>query len=187
MIYVFAGKTASGKTFLSEIIAKKLNLVNNIGYTTRPMRVGEIHGVHNFFVTNEEIEAMGNDIICKRVYHTAHGDWIYGMSLKSLQTNVDYVMILDPSGARELKELMGCQAKIIYIDVPYDVRYERAYSRESKTKDPEIERRFAADEQDFVGFEKDADVIIENIDKEKALKAIENFISQISWCEWCAK
>lgn len=176
MIYIFTGKSASGKTVLAEMIAKELNFENNIGFTTRPKRVGEVEGVHNYFVTNEQLEALGDDIICKKSYYPANGEvWTYGMSAKSFNKNRNYVITLDPEGAKELA-FKFINSRIIYIDVPDDIRRERAYVRENKSYDAEIERRFTADEIDFRAFEQYADLIVLNINIQDALDEIIRFI-----------
>jgi guanylate kinase len=176
MIFIFTGKSASGKTVLADMVAKEVSLENNIGFTTRPKRVGEIHGVHNFFVTEEELNAM--DIICKKTYYPANGEvWTYGMSANSFNKNKNYAVILDPKGALELY-LRFVNSRIIYIDVPDDIRRERAYGRENKELDPEIERRFKADAIDFEGFEDRADLVVLNINIQKAFDEIIQFVEE---------
>ena len=99
MIFIFTGETSSGKTTLKHLICESMKLNINIGYTTRPMRIGEVDGVDYNFVTNEQMKALGDDIICKRTYNTAYGDWTYGTRLSEINDGKNYGLILDALGA----------------------------------------------------------------------------------------
>lgn len=174
MIYIISGQTASGKTSLGIELTERLKLQRLISHTTRPMRSGETNGVEYHFITDEQL----NDVrlICMNTFNTVHGPWTYGLNILDVDTNKDYIAILEASGAIELKEAMGDLAKIIYIDVGMATRKKRAYARENKKKDPEIERRFKADAVDFADFKQHADIVVKNIHKELALSKIEKFI-----------
>ena len=80
-----------------------------------------------------------------------------------------------------MKEIMGDEVTIIYIYVPEQIRRHRAYKREKKVGlDPEIERRFKSDAEDFKDIENIADLVVINIDKDSALANIENFIEVLT-------
>ena len=49
------GKNGAGKTYLANRL-NQLGFQRVVGYTTRPMREGEINGVDYFFITKEEFE-----------------------------------------------------------------------------------------------------------------------------------
>ena len=80
-IFFMLGKSCSGKDTIFKKLKEdrelKLNTVT--GYTTRPMREGEINGVEYFFVNNEELEALKNQgkVIECRDYNTVYGVWSY--------------------------------------------------------------------------------------------------------------
>lgn len=75
------GKSCSGKDTIFKKLKedRELNLNTVTGYTTRPMREGEINGVEYFFVNNEELEALKNQgkVIECRDYNTVYGVWSY--------------------------------------------------------------------------------------------------------------
>lgn len=58
MVITLSGVTGSGKSFFKKEIEKRLNLDNQIIYTTRPIRKGEKYGVDKFFVTDEEFDRL---------------------------------------------------------------------------------------------------------------------------------
>lgn len=174
MIFIISGQTASGKTTLALEIAKRLKLERLISHTTRPMRIGEENGVEYHFITDEELENY--NLICRNVFHTIYGPWVYGLDIDNLDPKKHYVAILEAAGAKELKAMMGDSAQIIYINVLERTRKKRAYARENKKHDPEIERRFKADAEDFINFKNCSDLVVPNVDKEKTLARIGRFV-----------
>ncbi len=58
MVITLSGVTGSGKSYYKKLLQDKLNLDNQIIYTTRPIRKGEINGVDKFFVTDEEFDKL---------------------------------------------------------------------------------------------------------------------------------
>ena len=60
-IFFVLGKSCSGKDTIFKKLKedRELNLNTVTGYTTRPMREGEINGVEYFFVNNEELKKSG--------------------------------------------------------------------------------------------------------------------------------
>lgn len=58
MVITLSGVTGSGKSFLKKEIQKRLNLENQVIYTTRPIRIGEKNGVDKIFVTDEEFDKL---------------------------------------------------------------------------------------------------------------------------------
>lgn len=60
MVITLSGVTGTGKSFLKKKIQEKLNLNNQIIYTTRPIRQDEQNGIDKFFVTDEEFNNLKN-------------------------------------------------------------------------------------------------------------------------------
>ena len=80
-IFFVLGKSCSGKDTIFRYLKdnKELNLRTVVGYTTRPMRVGETEGVEYHFVSEDRLDEMkekGMVIEC-RDYNTVHGKWSY--------------------------------------------------------------------------------------------------------------
>ena len=155
MIFYIMGKSASGKDSLyKKLMDSNLNLSRFAIYTTRPKRDGEVEGLEYYFVDKNYLDKNADRVIEKRVYHTVFGDWYYatiddGKVLK----DKDYIVIGSLESYNNKKKYYG-ENKIftIYIEVPYEIRRERAINREQKQKEPkydEMERRLKADEIDF--------------------------------------
>jgi len=76
-IFVFSAPSGAGKsTILSYLAGAVPNLVYSISATTRKPRAGETHGVHYFFMTEEEFEAKaakGEFAEWQRVHGNCYG------------------------------------------------------------------------------------------------------------------
>jgi guanylate kinase len=182
MIYVITGQTSSGKTTLAKMLERKLKLKRIVNHTSRPPREGEIDGVDYHFTTEDKIHEL--NLICKNTFQTAYGPWTYGVDVGQIDHGTDYIIVLEASGALEMQN-SELETRVVYVIAPEPLRRERAYKRESKKFDPEIERRFESDAKDFDGFEEEADYVVLNINKKDAFKQIENYIEQERWKYWC--
>ena len=159
MIYYLFGKSASGK----DTIYKRLKELNPswkevTPYTTRPIREGESEGVEYHFVNDAQIEEFGNKgkIIEKRTYNTVYGPWTYGTmddGQIDLKPGNDYLMIGVLQSYISTRDYFGKENVMpIYIEVPDDIRLERAKQRELREDQPKLDemmRRFNADNEDF--------------------------------------
>ena len=158
-IFVVIGKSASGKDTIYRKLAdnKALGLREVVGYTTRPIREGEIEGVTYHYVTEDTLTNLiqENKVIEHRTYDTIHGPWHY-FTVHDHQidlTNADYIMIGTLESYVQIKQYFGEEVVFpIYIEVENGERLARALGRERKQEQPKYEemcRRFLADEQDF--------------------------------------
>ena len=159
MIYYLFGKSASGKdTIYKKLKELKPEWKEVTPYTTRPIREGETEGVEYHFVSNEQMEQFKRDgkIIEERIYDTVYGPWRYGTvddGQISFSDGSDYLMIGVLESYLSTRDYVGSEnITPIYIEVPDDIRLERARKREMLEKNPkfdEIRRRFEADNRDF--------------------------------------
>ena len=158
-IFFVLGKSCSGKDTIFQYLKqnKELNLKTVVGYTTRPMRVGEIEGVEYHFVSEEKLEQMKNNgkVIECRDYHTVHGIWSY-FTADDGQIDLgkeNYLYIGTLESYNDMVKYYGSDVVVpLYIEVESGERLERAVKRERSQKEPkyaELCRRFLADEEDF--------------------------------------
>ena len=158
-IFFMLGKSCSGKDTIFKKLKEdrelKLNTVT--GYTTRPMREGEINGVEYFFVNNEELEALKNQgkVIECRDYNTVYGVWSY-FAVDDGQINLEkgnYLYIGTLESYEQMVRYYGKEVVVpIYVEVETGERLTRAVNRERQQENPkytELCRRFLADEEDF--------------------------------------
>lgn len=158
-IFCLIGKSSTGKdTILSEL--KKdiaLNLKQVIPYTTRPIRVNELHGREYYFIDEQTLQAYKakGKIIELREYNTINGVWAY-CTINDGQIDLNknnYILIVTLEAYKNLKDYFGEEnIKPFYICVDDGIRLERALEREKMQQRPNYEelcRRFLADCEDF--------------------------------------
>ena len=158
-IFFVLGKSCSGKDTIFKKLKedRELNLNTVTGYTTRPMREGEINGVEYFFVNNEELEALKNQgkVIECRDYNTVYGVWSY-FTVDDGQINLEkgnYLYIGTLESYEQMVRYYGKEVVVpIYVEVETGERLTRAVNRERQQENPkytELCRRFLAYEEDF--------------------------------------
>ena len=185
IIFYILGKSSSGKDTIFQQIKnnRQLNLKTVVGYTTRPMRVGEKNGVEYYFVSPQKLEEMkdkGKIIEC-RGYNTVHGLWNY-FTADDGQIELwqyDYLVIGTIESYYALKEYFGDDVMVpLYIEVEDGLRLSRALERERAQTKPqyaELCRRFLADAEDFSEENLERAGIkrrFQNIDKETCMEEI---------------
>lgn len=160
MIYYLMGKSASGKdTIYKRLKEADPRLQEVVLYSTRPIRAGETDGVEYHFVSVQELEALEAEgkVIERRTYQTVCGPWTYATvddgQIVPDQKEIRYLMMGTLESYRRIRDYYGADYVMpVYIEVPDELRRERAEERERRQQEPrfdELERRFAADEMDF--------------------------------------
>lgn len=122
------GKNGAGKTYLANRL-NQLGFQRVVGYTTRPMREGEINGVDYFFITKEEFEEhiRNNEF----VDYKKRNDDYYGILRKSINEN----SIIVSGNIKKIEEVTGYNVLKLYIDCDLMVRYSRVLDRKDSMKD----------------------------------------------------
>lgn len=148
---VLIGKSCSGKTELSLVLNKK-GLVPALSCTSRPIRPTEEDGIHYDFISRETFKEMIEQD--KFIEYDEFNSWFYGLTKERYaECNL---LILTPRGLSHLlKKVDRNELIIIYMNTLDDERVKRSLSRGD---DPaEVKRRYAADENDFADYIRNAD------------------------------
>lgn len=171
-LFFIVGETASGKDSLTRQLCEDLNLSQIISYTTRPKRDGE--GDTHVFIddaTYENMKAEGNIAAYTNIsgYH-------YFSTMDQLYSNDIY--IIDPRGIASIEDLniKDMDFCTIYINVPMEVRIDRAVKRGD---DPEvIMKRVKSEVEQFTRFKAYTgfDYSISNLNYDKALEVLKKII-----------
>ena len=149
MTIILTGKSSVGKDKIKNILTKMFNYKPIVSHSTRPIRINEVNHKDYHFVTEAEfndimfLETRSYDTIFEGITQT----WFYGTSLKELDKKGDRVCIKDLEGAIKLKEHIK-DSIIIYIEVPEEIRKQRAIERGSFCE-LEYNRRLGQDTKDF--------------------------------------
>lgn len=184
-IFFVLGKSCSGKDTIFQYLRenKELNLRTVVGYTTRPMRVGETEGVEYHFVSENRLKEMKEEgkVIEFREYNTVHGKWSY-FTADDGQIDIgkkNYLYIGTLESYNDMVKYYGREVVVpLYIEVENGERLERAVKRERQQREPkyaELCRRFLADEEDF----KEENIAKAGISKRYYNKDLDECISEI--------
>ena len=177
LLFVVAAASGTGKTSLVKALLEQLDdLTVSVSHTTRPMRVGEVHGVHYHFTTPDAFLAQvaeGGFIEHAEVF----GNY-YGTSQDTVQTQLaaghDVLLEIDWQGAAQVHRLFPQAIKIFIVPPHKDALRERLAGRGQDSADV-IERRLAGSLEEmrqYVSF----DYLIVNDVFERALHELEAII-----------
>jgi len=178
-IVVLAGFSSAGKDSFAEILQKDHGYNFVTSHTTRPVREGESQGNPYHFVSKEDMLGMiaNDELIEYRTYDTLvdgkPDTWYYAAHKSEVHSDKKYVCVLDMLGLEEFIEVFGDRVTGVFIEVPHEVREERAKLRGSFDK-TEWDRRLEDDIKVFSDerIKKSCKFTIQNIDKNVALKEL---------------
>lgn len=162
------GNSACGKDTLVNELCKRNGWTQLISYTTRPQRKNE--GATHIFVDTDIYIAMkeNNEIAAYTYINNNH----YWSTIDQLYDSSFY--IIDPSGVASLKALNLPNLRIVtvYINVPEDIRKERALVRGDDVVT--YKARCFSERNQFREMKKnmDVDYVIPNIDFAKAFSVL---------------
>lgn len=162
------GNSACGKDTLVNELCKRNGWTQLISYTTRPQRKNE--GATHIFVDTDIYMAMkeSNEIAAYTYINNNH----YWSTIDQLYDSDFY--IIDPLGVASLKALNLPNIRIVtvYINVPEDIRKERALARGDDINT--YRSRCLSERQQFRDMKKnmDVDYVVPNIDLSKSYSVL---------------
>lgn len=172
-IFVIVGKFATGKSSLVKDISAKTGIKQIITFTSRSPRENEVDGIDYHFVKKYAFNS--DQFIAVETYN----DWNYGICKSSLWIPRNCLIVVTPSGFRELKEEFKDRVVGIYLMSRTKDRVQRYMSRDSVSPElvTEMVRRLGTDEIDFREFEFESDYVVINKEKyQDTLNKIESII-----------
>ena len=140
---VLAGASASGKTEVAKLLAKKYGITKIVTTTTRPKRKGEVDGMDYFFVTTEKFEEMIRED--RFVEYTFFNGNLYGSTKDQIAKNK--CVVIDPAGLRSYTALKDSSIVTFYLEADEETRYKRMLSRGDDID--KIESRIKHDREAF--------------------------------------
>ena len=182
-VVIFCAPSGTGKTTITKrMMALFPELAFSISATTRAPRDGERDGIDYHFVTKERFDEM--------VAAVQFLEWeaFYGRQYGTLKSEVERLVAagkvpvfdIEVLGAWNIKQFYGDRALMVFIKAPTDVIIQRLKARATDSPE-EIQVRIDRYPLEM-SYESKADVVIENIDLEKAVAdtqaALTNFFAQ---------
>lgn len=173
------GETSSGKDTVAKYLTERYNLMQACSATNRAPRAGEVNGREHWFLSEEEFRKVAEDRD-SRLYtkiedsKTGKKGYEYCMSVDELGSSD--VLVVDPNGARELREA-GWEITVIYVTAKLATRKKRAIQRDASQEAAFIDR-CENEEIQFSKFrsERNWDYVIWNESSPYALKAMVDLI-----------
>jgi guanylate kinase len=107
LVFVLSGPSGVGKSTLIERLKRdEFPITHCVTATTRPMRVGEVHGVHYYFLSEAEYDTLlEQDQFLEHA--VVHNRYRYGIPLHSLRDGLrrgrDVILAPDVQGASTLR------------------------------------------------------------------------------------
>ena len=128
-LFCIMGETASGKDTLTKKLCEDTGMKAIVSYTTRPRRTNE--GDTHIFVDDSVYEQMKDNLAA----YTEINGFRYWTTIEQIYDNDIY--IIDPNGLETLENLglEDIDLCSIYINVPIDIRLERALYRGDSLED----------------------------------------------------
>jgi guanylate kinase len=177
-LLVISGPSGSGKgTLCEKLLELEKNVRFSVSATTREPRQGEVHGVHYFFISEDEFSRMieNNEFL---EYADVFGMNKYGTPKayveQLLNEGRDVVLDIDVQGAMNVKQIKKDAVMIFVVPPSPEVLEQRLRHRNTET-DEQISRRLhtAKAEVAMAGL---YDYIIVNEDIETAVDEIRSIL-----------
>lgn len=171
-LFCIIGETASGKDTLTKKLCEDTSMKQVISYTTRNRRDNE--GDTHIFVDNSVYEQMKSDN--KIAAYTEINGNRYWSTIDQLYDNDLY--IIDPIGMKSLEDLglEDIDYCSIYINVPSDIRLDRALYRGDSLED--FFSRMKSETEQFVRMKAHGgfDYAISNLNENKAYAVLKHIV-----------
>ena len=124
MIFILMGPSGSGKTSIFHRMVDELKLPTFRNVTTRSKREGEVDGREYIFVSHDEFMQMWDK--GQLIEYVEYNGNFYGVKNDGQKEGI---IVVEPNGARQFKDLFGDKVKVIYIDCPEGIRRDRMLKR----------------------------------------------------------
>jgi len=139
LMFVLSGPSGVGKSTLIDALKRDgFPITHCVTATTRPRRAGEEHGVHYFFLTDDEYDGL---LAADRFLEHAvvHNLYRYGIPLESVQAALrlgrDVIMAPDVQGARTVRRSLPNAISIFLLPPSLDELPPRLAARGTETVD----------------------------------------------------
>lgn len=178
MVIIVSGVSGVGKnTIIQKLIDQYDNMFFIKSATTRPKRKGE--NIYDFMSEEDFLRKKDNNEFFETEF--THGYW-YATQYKELEKIISnpqniYIKDIEVHGNRKIREYLQGKVKAIsiFLDAPDDILYQRLIDRGESDERARIRLSRGTMERKY---KKEYDLLIENIDMQKTINTIKEFISK---------
>lgn len=176
MLVILSGISGVGKnTIITKLKEKNPEILFYKNATSRERRPGE--DLYYYLSKEEFLNRVENDELVE--YEEVHGNY-YGTLKSEMQKIIDnpnkiYMRDIEVKGNRNLRKYLNGKVKVlsIFLEAPDDVLFERLIARGESEERARVRLSRANLEREYIC---DYDYVVENIDLEKAVHEIEQYI-----------
>jgi guanylate kinase len=177
-LFVISGASGVGKsTVLERVMAARKDLAFSVSATTRAPREGEVDGVHYYFITRPEFEAMIQR--GEFLEYDEHHAVLYGTPASQIleKQELGHVILdIEPNGAANVRKTRP-DATLIFIMPPSREELERRLRDRGDTDEEQIRIRlnranWEMDQSDWY------DYVVVNDQVETCVEKILNIIAE---------
>jgi len=177
LLIVISGPSGAGKgTICQGLLQRDKTLCLSVSCTTRPPRVGEVHGVNYYFTSHEEFQRMiAEDQLLEyaRVYDNYYGT-PRRYVLEKLEQGNDVILEIDIQGALQIKQKYPRGVLIFVVPPSLSILEERLTKRGTDSEESIANRlRCVVDELSNTG---QYDYLVTNSTVEHAVDQVEAII-----------
>lgn len=174
LMLVLSSPSGAGKSTLSRMLLDSdPDITMSVSVTTRPMRPGEIDGVHYHFIDKAQYaELKGGDGLLEyaEVFENSYGTPRAPVEA-ALKAGRDVLFDIDWQGTQQLHEKAGKDLVRVFILPPSGKELEARLHRRAQDSDEVVRRRMAAASNEISHWA-EYDYIIVNDDLEESIAAI---------------
>jgi guanylate kinase len=177
LLFVLSSPSGAGKTTMSRLLLERDDGIGlSVSATTRPMRPGEVDGVHYHFVDDEEFQRLvdaGEFLEWAHVFGHRYGT-LKREVVKQIEGGRDVLLDIDWQGTQQLKQVDPDIVRV-FILPPSMAELERRLR--SRKTDPEevIERRMARSTVEISHWA-EYDYVLINDDAQHCLKLVHTIL-----------
>lgn len=177
-LFVVSGPSGAGKSSVVKGLRQRRPLYFSVSATTRPIRAGETHGVHYWFIGDEEFSELiaRGELLEWAEFNGQRYGTLRRPVLDHLAAGEDVLLEIEVQGARQIGA--GHPESIMFFIMPPQVEdLERRLRRRGDTPEIDIRRRLAIARAEIEEAPKLFDHIVVNDDLEKCIAEVDRLMA----------
>ena len=179
-ILIVSAPSGAGKTSLARALVSENNQVGlTVSHTTRPIRPGEIGGVHYHFIDRQEFEKMIEQDMF--VEYASVFDHYYGTSVAAIRQQLDTgkhaILDIDWQGARKVRGKFPNAVSVFIMPPSLEALEQRLRDRGQDSE--EVIARRMGDARSEISHKDEYDFTIVNDDFDRALSQLNGMLASL--------